>query len=56
MALAFVNTRPFTTATIIGATTMAQLKTAIGSIDIAIPAELEARIDAIHQLHMNPAP
>ncbi|MGJ4858770.1 aldo/keto reductase [Labrys sp. KB_33_2] len=56
MALAFANTRPFTTATIIGATTMVQLRTAIGSIDVAIPADLEARIDAIHQLHMNPAP
>lgn len=56
LALAFVNTRPFTTATIIGATTMAQLETAIGSIDVTISADLEARIDAIHQLHMNPAP
>lgn len=56
LALAFVNTRPFVTANIIGATTMAQLKTAIGSIDIALSGEIEGRIDAIHQLHMNPAP
>ncbi|WP_448950445.1 aldo/keto reductase [Labrys neptuniae] len=56
LALAFVNTRPFVTANIIGATTMAQLKTAIGSIDIALSSEIEGRIDAIHQLHMNPAP
>jgi aryl-alcohol dehydrogenase-like predicted oxidoreductase len=56
LALAYVNTRPFVTANIIGATTMAQLKTAISSIDIAVPSDLEARIDAIHQLHMNPAP
>jgi aryl-alcohol dehydrogenase-like predicted oxidoreductase len=56
LALAYVNTRPFVTANIIGATTMAQLKTAISSIDIAVSSDLEARIDAIHQLHMNPAP
>jgi aryl-alcohol dehydrogenase-like predicted oxidoreductase len=56
MALAFVNTRPFLGANIIGATTMAQLKTDIASIDVEITPELEARINAIHQLHMNPAP
>jgi aryl-alcohol dehydrogenase-like predicted oxidoreductase len=56
MALAFVNTRTFMGANIIGATTIEQLKTAIGSIDVAIPPELEARINAIHQVHMNPAP
>jgi aryl-alcohol dehydrogenase-like predicted oxidoreductase len=56
MALAFVNTRPFLGSNIIGATTMEQLKSNIDSIDIAMPPELEARINAIHQLHMNPAP
>jgi aryl-alcohol dehydrogenase-like predicted oxidoreductase len=56
MALAFVNTRPFLGANIIGATTMAQLKTNIASIDVAVTPELEARIDAIHQVRMNPAP
>jgi aryl-alcohol dehydrogenase-like predicted oxidoreductase len=56
MALAFVNTRPFLTANIIGATTMLQLRTAIASINVHVPTDLEARIEAIHQLHMNPAP
>jgi aryl-alcohol dehydrogenase-like predicted oxidoreductase len=56
MALAFVNTRPFLGANIIGATTMAQLRTNIASIDVAMTLELEARINAIHQVHMNPAP
>lgn len=56
MALAFVNTRPFVTSNIIGATSMEQLKTNIASIDVSIPTELEARIDAIHQLHCNPCP
>ena len=56
MALAFVNTRPFVTSNIIGATTMAQLKVAIGSAKVAVSHELEARINAIHQLHCNPCP
>jgi aryl-alcohol dehydrogenase-like predicted oxidoreductase len=56
LALAFVNTRPFVGANIIGATSMAQLKLNIASIDVPVSAELEARINAIHQVHMNPAP
>jgi aryl-alcohol dehydrogenase-like predicted oxidoreductase len=56
MALAFVNTRLFLGSNIIGATKMEQLKTDIASIDVAMPPELEARINAIHQVHMNPAP
>jgi aryl-alcohol dehydrogenase-like predicted oxidoreductase len=56
MALAYVNARPFVTSNIIGATAMEQLKIAIDSIDVSISPELEARIDAIHQVHMNPAP
>lgn len=57
MALAFVTSRPFVTANIIGATTMEQLKTAIeGSQQIDVTPELEARINAIHQLRGNPCP
>jgi aryl-alcohol dehydrogenase-like predicted oxidoreductase len=56
MALAFVNAQPFTTATIIGATSMEQLKTNIASIEITLSPELTRRIDEIHQLHGNPAP
>jgi aryl-alcohol dehydrogenase-like predicted oxidoreductase len=56
MALAFVNSRPFVTANIIGATSMAQLKTDIASIEVKLPAEVEAKIDAIHQLVGNPCP
>lgn len=55
MALAFVNSRPFTTSNIIGASTMAQLKLAISSVDVAMTSEIEARINEIHQLHLNPA-
>ncbi|WP_158807478.1 aldo/keto reductase [Beijerinckia sp. L45] len=56
MALAFVTTRKFVTSNIIGATTMAQLESDLGSIDVAITPELEDRFDAIHQVHQNPAP
>jgi aryl-alcohol dehydrogenase-like predicted oxidoreductase len=56
LALAFVTSRPFVTSNIIGATTMEQLKEDIDSVDAAITPEIEARIDAIHQLHSNPSP
>src|SRR5918998_469470 len=51
MAIAFVNSRPFVASTIIGATSMEQLKTNIASINVAISPELEARINAVQQLH-----
>jgi hypothetical protein len=51
-----VTSRPFVTSNIIGATTMAQLETDLDSTKVAITPEIEARIDAIHQLHGNPAP
>src|SRR5215218_4238749 len=54
MALAFVNARPFVTSTIIGATSMEQLRTDIGSIDMTITAELEDKINEIHLVHTNP--
>lgn len=40
MALAFVNSRPFVTSTIIGATTMEQLKANIESVALALPPEV----------------
>lgn len=39
MALAFVNSRPFVTANIIGATSMEQLKSNIASVDIILSSE-----------------
>jgi aryl-alcohol dehydrogenase-like predicted oxidoreductase len=56
LALAFVTSRPFVTSNIIGATTMEQLKANIDSMDLAITHEIEARLDAIHQLRGNPSP
>lgn len=56
LAIAYVTSRPFVTSNIIGATTMAQLKTDLGSVQLRITPEIEKRIDEIHQLHSNPAP
>ena len=56
MALAFVNSRPFVTSNIIGASKLDQLKSDIASIDVALPAEVLQGIDAIHKVHSNPCP
>jgi aryl-alcohol dehydrogenase-like predicted oxidoreductase len=56
LALAFVTTRSFVTSNIIGATTMAQLKAIMPSLDLKITPEILAAINAIHQIHQNPAP
>jgi aryl-alcohol dehydrogenase-like predicted oxidoreductase len=56
MALAFVNSRRFLTSTIIGATSMAQLRSNIGSIELELSAEVLDGIQAIHDAHPNPSP
>ena len=56
MALQFVTTRPFVTSTILGATTMEQLKVDIGSAQVAWSDELEKAIDEAHHMQPNPAP
>lgn len=56
MALAYVNSRAFVTANIIGATSMDQLKTDIASIDIVLPPEVLAAIEAVHREVPDPCP
>jgi aryl-alcohol dehydrogenase-like predicted oxidoreductase len=56
MALAYVNSRAFVTATIIGATSMEQLKTDIASIDVVLPPEVIAGIEEIHAAIPDPCP
>ena len=56
LAQAFVNSRPFVTSNIIGATTMDQLKENIGSIDIELTEEILKKINIIHNNNPNPAP
>ena len=56
MALAFVNTRPFVTANIIGATSMAQLEENIKSIDTDLSEEVLKAIEGVHGTYPNPGP
>jgi len=56
LALAFVRSRWFVASTIIGATTIAQLKENIDSANIQLNAEILAAIDNIHARYFNPAP
>lgn len=56
MALAYVNSRPFLTSTIIGATTMEQLRSNIGSIDVKLSQGVLEGIEEIHTMHPNPSP
>lgn len=55
-ALAFVNSRDFVTANVIGATTLTQLRSNIASIGLTLPQTVLDGIDAIHQRYPNPAP
>ncbi len=55
MALAFVRGRWFVASTIIGATTLEQLKQNIDAVDVELPQPLLEEIDAIHQRYPNPA-
>ena len=56
MSLAFVNSRPFLTSNIIGATTMEQLRENIGSIEVKLEAEVVREIESVHETLPNPAP
>lgn len=56
MAIAFVNQQDFVTSTIIGATTMEQLKENITIFDIQLNNEIIAEIEKIQELIPNPAP
>jgi aryl-alcohol dehydrogenase-like predicted oxidoreductase len=56
MALAFVNSRPFLTSNIIGATNLGQLARNIDSAEIRLSAEVVNGIEAIHKEHTYPCP
>jgi aryl-alcohol dehydrogenase-like predicted oxidoreductase len=56
MALSYVNSRPFLTSTIIGATSMEQLKSNIDSIRLTLSVEVIQAIESIHLAHPNPSP
>ena len=56
MALAYVNSRPFLTSNIIGATKMDQLRTNIDSINLKLGKDVIRQLEAIHEQIPNPAP
>jgi len=56
LALAWVNSRPFLTSNIVGATNLEQLKEDIGSLDVQLDDAAIAAIEAVHAKHPNPCP
>jgi aryl-alcohol dehydrogenase-like predicted oxidoreductase len=56
MALAWVTSRPFTTANIIGATTMEQLESNLASIHVELDEDVVTELEAVHTAHPNPCP
>ena len=56
MALAYVNSRPFLTSNIIGATSMGQLQENITSVDLKLSDDVLERVEAIHKRFPIPSP
>ncbi len=56
LAIAFVDAQPFVTSTIIGATTIEQLRTDIAAGKVVLSEDILKRIDAIHLLNCSPCP
>lgn len=56
MALAYVTAQPFVTSNIIGATTLAQLTSNLGSVGLELSQDVLDGIEAIHREQPNPAP
>ena len=56
MSIKFCEIQKFITSTIIGATTMEQLKTNIESVNVVINKEVIKEINDVHLIHSNPCP
>ena len=56
MALAFVRQQRFTTSVLIGATTMAQLQTNLGSIAVTLGPDVMQDLETVHRSQPNPCP
>lgn len=54
MALAWCNSRPFVTSSIFGATSIAQLETALGAADMVLDPEVLTDIAVAHKAHPMP--
>ncbi len=55
-AYRFVDSKPFVTSTLIGASSMAQLQADIDAFDLDWTPEMDAAVDAIHNRQPNPCP
>ena len=55
LSLAFINQQPFVTSSIIGATTMKQLKENIESVNIDLTSEIIDELNLIHKNNPNPS-
>jgi aryl-alcohol dehydrogenase-like predicted oxidoreductase len=53
MALAFVRAQPFVVSTIIGASSMDQLREDIASVDVTLSPDLMREINEIHEKYPN---
>ncbi|MBU4680665.1 NADP(H)-dependent aldo-keto reductase [Cedecea davisae] len=56
MALAFVRRQPFVASTLLGATTMDQLKANLESLNLTLSEEIIEEIEAVHRVYTYPAP
>ena len=56
LALKFCDSRPFVTSTIIGASTMAQLKIDIDAFQMEWTSDIEKAVEALHYAQPNPCP
>lgn len=56
LAIKFCDTRHFMGSTIIGATSLDQLKTCIDAFDLSWTDEMEKRVNELHTLQPNPCP
>jgi aryl-alcohol dehydrogenase-like predicted oxidoreductase len=56
MALAYVTSRPFLTSTLIGATTLQQLRSNLDSARLELSASLLEAIESLHRRHTIPCP
>ena len=56
LALKFVDTRPWVTSTIIGASTVRQLEEDLAAFDVTWTDDMELRVNALHTAHPDPCP
>ncbi len=56
LALAFVRQQKFVASTLLGATTLAQLKTNLESLHLTLSEDVLAELEAVHRIYTYPAP